>query len=615
MPTFSPGRAFSIIVLIGLAFSALIGRVAYLQTYGREQTIRKAERQQHMTERLVPRRGTIFDANGQVLAATVQTKTLYIDPHFFFEQEEAEGHTPEQRDASIGKLANFIDKQPAYLEKLLTEKKDARFVVLAQKIDQQTRDAIDELDLPGVGFQTETARYYPAGSLAAHILGGVGKESNGLEGIELKYDKLLAGKEGSKRTLKDARRQGIAVDAEDYVPPLHGQHLVLTIDATIQMIAEEELDRVCTEFNAKRAEVVVMDPWTGDIKALANWPSFNPQNLDDSPQDVRRNRSLTDPYEPGSTIKPFIAGPALAWHVTRPNEVFDVGSPYIPYANRRITDVHTYGRLALWDVLVKSSNIGMCKLGERMGNTRLVSALASFGYGTRTGIELPGEDQGLLRPAKKLSKWDTESVSQGYAVMITPLQLARAFCAYANGGKLVQPRLVKGILDPDGHVVESRPTPPYETLPQAIDPATAGEMCRILADVPVRGTAHGTRQFCPDWNFFGKTGTAHIANPGGKGYSESKYTSSFIGAAPYENPKLVVAFIVHEVEKNGKNYYGGTVSAPGAAKIFNRALAYMQVAPSPDLAPPPQSIASVLYNYQASQYKKVSEAEKASAHE
>jgi cell division protein FtsI (penicillin-binding protein 3) len=610
MPTFSPARAITIMVVICITFSALLGRVAYLQTFGREQTIRKADRQQHMSEKLIPRRGTIFDANGQVLAATVQTQTLYIDPQFFLEQLPLEGKTTV--DAAIDTLANLIDRRPADLHKLLTDKKDARFVELAEKVDEQTQDAIRKLDLPGIGFQTQTARYYPAGSLAAHILGGVGSTSNGLEGVELKFDKTLAGKEGSKRTLKDARRRGIAVDAEDYVPPLHGQHLVLTIDANIQMIAEEELNTVCTDFKAKRGEVIVMDPRTGDILALANWPSFNPQNLNDSPKDVRRNRALTDPYEPGSTIKPFIVGPALGWRLTRMSEVFATASPYTPYPRRHISDVHSYASLSLWDVLVKSSNVGMCKLAARMGNPRLVEALASFGYGKSTGIELPGEHPGILRNPRKLTKWDTESIAQGYAVMITPLQLARAFCAFANGGYLVQPRLVKGLLDPDGQVVETRPTPARDTLPVAVDPSTAADMCRILADVPVRGTASGTRPLCPEWNYFGKTGTAHISNRGSRGYSDSKYTSSFVGAAPFEDPRLVVTFIVHEVEKNGKNYYGGTVSAPGAARIFNRSLAYLQTTPSPDLAPPPPAIASTLYNYQPSVYKKP-EPQKASA--
>jgi cell division protein FtsI/penicillin-binding protein 2 len=214
------------------------------------------------------------------------------------------------------------------------------------------------------------------------------------------------------------------------------------------MIAEQELALRCEMYQANRGECVVMDPKTGDVLALANWPSFNPQNLEDSKPETRRDRVLTDPYEPGSTIKPFIAGPAFAWNITHPTEVIHTGGKrwYTPY-HRLIEDVHGYDDLAMWDVLVKSSNIGMSQLGERMGNEKLHQALSSFHFGQPTGIELPGEDPGRLNPLDKWTKFSTESVSQGYEIMVTPMQLARGFCAYANGGRLVQPHIVKGILD------------------------------------------------------------------------------------------------------------------------------------------------------------------------
>jgi len=242
---------------------------------------------------------------------------------------------------------------------------------------------------------------------------------------------------------------------------------------------------------ASRAELVVMDPNTGDVLAMANWPRFNPQNLEDSKPDIRRNRCVTDPYECGSAIKPFIVGPALEWHLTRVNEVFPIhGMNYkSPLRPKLVTDVHGYENLCLWDVLVKSSNIGMTMLGEHLGKDNTYRALKSWHLGETTGIELPGEDPGLLRPASKWSNSDLVSAVQGYSLMVTPLQLTRNMCAYANGGRLVQPRIIKGILDDDGSVVARYAQPQLKDLPEAVDPVSAAQIRRILADVPVRGTA------------------------------------------------------------------------------------------------------------------------------
>jgi cell division protein FtsI (penicillin-binding protein 3) len=439
------------------------------------------------------------------------------------------------------------------------------------------------------------------GSLAAHLLGGTGTGGQGLEGLELKFNQLLAGRNGFKRTLKDARRRPIAVAAEDYVPPQHGEHLILTIDANIQMMAEQELAATCEKFQAKRGEVVVMDPRTGNVLALANWPTFNPQNLQDSTPEVRRDRAITDPFEPGSIFKPFIAGPAIMWGQTRPAEVFPVHGPVYrtPYG-RRVTDVHAYDQLSLWDVLVKSSNIGMSMLGERLGNAKLRAAITSFGFGRPTGIELPGEDGGRINPLDRWTKYSTESVSQGYEVMVTPLQLARAFCAYGNGGHLVQPHIVKGVMDSDGQILQRTTPVSLVNLQQPVDAETAASIRRILCDVVIRGTATGARSKI--YNIFGKTGTAHISE-GKSGYSLTKFNSSFLAGAPYENPRLIVAFIVHEpVRKLG--HYGGTVSGPGAQRLIDRALTYLQVPPSGDLPLPAPQMASVIYDYRPQLYAK-----------
>lgn len=604
MPTFSPRRAAAVMVCLTCALTGMVGRVAYLQTYGRERTINSAERQQHLTEKLVSRRGCIYDANGCLMAGTIQTQTVYVDPKFMQECYQAEGHSLVQMDEDVARLARLIDKEPFALSRLFSEKFDSRFLKIAENLDEKAVDEILKLNIPGVGAVPQNQRYYPMGAIAAHLLGGVGKDDaglaeKGLEGLELKFNKLLAGKDGSQRVLKDARRRAIAVAAEDYFPPQHGQHLILTVDSNLQMIAEQELAKTCTEFRANRGEVVVMDPKTGDVLALANWPSFNPQNLEDSKQEVRRNRVLTDPYEPGSTFKPFIAGPAIRQHITRLSEVFPVHGPhFVTSYGRKITDVHGYDQLAFWDVLVKSSNIGMCMLGQRMGNDKIYAAIRSFGFGRPTGLELPGEDAGLINPLAKWTKYSTESVSQGYEVMVTPMQLCRAFCAYANGGHLVTPRVVKGTLQPDGGIASRNEAASLQLMPAVLDPTTAMEIRRALCDVVIRGTA--TKARSKTWNIFGKTGTAHV---GGKnGYSDAKFTSSFMGGAPFENPRLVVTMIIHEPDK-ALAHYGGTVAAPGAARLLERSLAYLQAPASPDLSLPPQQVADVLFNYNAKLYK------------
>lgn len=604
MPTFSPTRATAVMIGICLCFSALVGRVAYLQTFGREQTIRRAERQQHQNQTLQARRGGVSDANGILMAGTIQTQTLFVDPWFMQKCYQEDGRSLVEMDDTITRLAQLIDKDSYQLSQMLGDRSESRYVKIAENLDDSTVSAVMKLDLPGVGVTPSNARYYPMGSLAAHVLGATGKDGKGLEGLELRFEKVLAGKNGFERVLKDARRRPIAVAADEYIPAQHGRHIVLTIDSNIQMIVEQELNATCLQYRAKRAEAVVMNPRTGEVLALANWPTFNPQNMEDSTPDLRRNRALTDPYEPGSTIKPFIAGPAMMWGLTHPGEIFKLGgSHYIAPDGRHVSDVHGYDSLCLWDVLVKSSNIGMSMLGGRLALPRLYKALRAFDFGTPTGIELPGEDGGRIGPVSRWKMVDTESISQGYAIMVTPMQLARAFCVFANGGRLVTPHLVKGVLDAQGNVVTRAHPADVELLPQVLDAVTAAQMKRILADVPIRGTAQSSGARSMVWNIFGKTGTAHISE-GKAGYSATKFNSSFVGGAPAENPQLVIAFVIHEPDRS-KAHFGGTVAAPGASRVLQRSLAYLQTPRSPDLPLPPPSVANVLYNYNPKVYSRV----------
>jgi cell division protein FtsI/penicillin-binding protein 2 len=602
MATFSPKRAASVLIILLIAFAALVGRVAWLQTIGRQQSIRRADRQQHQTEVLPARRGCVYDCHGILMAGTVQTETLYVDPKFMQDSFQEDGRSLVEMDDAVDNLARLVHKKSTEISQLLSDRSESRFVKVAENLDESTAEEIQKLNLPGVGIIATEQRYYPMKSLASHLLGGVGKDGKGLEGLELKWEKELAGSNGYQKVLKDARRRPIAVAAEDYQPPRHGTTLVLTIDSNIQAIAEEELARTCIDHGAKHGEVVVMDPRNGKILALANWPTFDAGQTESVPLEVRRDRAITDPYEPGSTIKPFIVGPALQWHLTRPEEMFHLGGKtYITPYGRHISDVHGYDQLCLWDVLVKSSNIGMSMLGERLGNTRLHTALSSWNYGKPTGVELPGENGGKLNRLSKWNYFSTESVSQGYEIMVTPMQLCRAFCGYANGGYLVTPHIVEGTVDADGNVIDSYPQIPLEKQPRVIDAASAAEVKRILCDVPIRGTAANGKVRSLQWNIFGKTGTAHISE-GKKGYSLTRFNSSFIAGAPAEDPRLVIAYIIHDPSKEA--HYGGDVAGPGASQVLQRSLAYLGVPKSPDLPMPPDNVMTVLSNFKPAMYSR-----------
>ncbi|GIW75530.1 MAG: penicillin-binding protein [Phycisphaerae bacterium] len=593
-------RASIVFGLLVCVFMALLGRVGYLQSWGAQKNIARAERQQYQKEPLYARRGSIFDRNGMLMAGTVQSQSVFIDPKFMRQQFRAEGLDPgPAMIEAIKKLCALVERDWRDLQATLNDRPDARFIRVADNLDERTMQEIEKLDLPGVGFTPFNVRYYPMGSIAAHVLGGVNADG-GLEGVELKFNSLLAGRDGSKRTLKDARRRPIFVDADDYIPAQHGRHLMLTLDANIQSIVEQELALACEKFKARCGEAVVLDPWTGDVLALANYPTFNPQVPGESKAERRLNRTVVVPYEPGSTLKPFIVAPALDAKITRPSEVFPINGPAWPagYGRRIIRDVHGYQRLALWDVLVKSSNIGMCMLAQRMGNNGLYSALTSFKFGQKTGIELPGEDSGLVNPLKRWNRFSTESIAQGYEMRVTPLQLARAMTVFANGGRLVDPRIVKGTVTDDGRV-EPTARVAFSQFPQVTDPATSDQMRRILCDVLVRGTAQRARS--SKYNFFGKTGTAHSAVNGS--YNESNYTSSFVGGGPYENPRLVVAVVIHDPDKS-LAHYGGTVAAPAAGKILERALTYLQVPASPDLPLPEPILQDVLYAFDPKVYNR-----------
>ncbi len=594
---FSPARACVVFVVIALLLLALLGRVVHLQTEVRDRIAARLERQQHFNQTLPARRGSIFDSTGQLLAGSVQSSVLFVDPKFLIDQYDLrrEGAVAIERD--LARLSTILDLEPFALLQRISEKYPARYLELASDLDEQTIQAVRSIRMPGVGVQPRSMRIYPMGSRAAHVLGGVGRNGHGIEGVELALDELLSGSDGAVRMAKDARRRAIDAQLDDYSPPAHGRHVVLTIDARIQALVERELRNTVDRFRASGGEVVVLDPQTGAILALANYPSFSPQVIEDSSAVARTNRALVVPYEPGSTLKPFIVARAIAEKTTRLDQMWDIEGPtWRTSYGRRITDVHGYDKLNTWDVLVKSSNIGMSKIAESLGQRRLDDALRGFGIGRRSGIDLPGESAGQLRDVSKWTRHSTESLAQGYELLVTPMQMARAMASLANGGRLVTPHVIQGTLDADGQIASIRP-PEAPLSPQSIPPQAASDVLRILADIPVRGTARNAR--LERYNLFGKTGTAHRAVNGQ--YNQENYTASFVGGAPYEDPRLVIAFIIHDPDKS-QSHFGGIVAAPPAARILEESLITLGVAPSPKLDLPPDAIAKHLYQFNERDY-------------
>ena len=596
IPMPSPRRLGAVLALIGLTLVALVGRVAYLQTAVAGRIVAKAQRQQDSRQTLPARRGSLFDRNGLMLAGSVETTALYADPKFMTQQFLATGRSLADMDDELEKVARIVREDPDELVMDVGRDPDKRYVPLAHHLGEAAVGQIKALDVPGLAFEPEPQRVYPMGQTAAHLLGAVGREDKGLEGLERVEDDVLSGIDGSKRTVRDKRRRVIAADADGYKLPEHGEHLVLTLDSNIQLIAEEELEKQVKETRAKSGCVVVLDPQTGEVLALANYPTYFPQYLADSQPAARRNRAVVDPYEPGSVMKPFLLSGLLEAGVTRIGELIPIGDSRVyrtPYG-RRVTDTHFYApKLAVWDILVKSSNVGMVKLGERVDEPFLKGVLDRFGFGHKAGLETGGEDAG--RVPRDWTKYTRESVMQGYEMLVTPMQLARAMCAVANGGRLVSPHVIAGVYEPGG-TLKAAPRPAEE--PRVMRPDTAALLRRVLADIPRRGTA--TRAKLADWTVFGKTGTSHKAVAGG--YNETAYNATFVGGAPYEDPRLVICVNINEPDKSlnhGQGHYGGVAAAPAASRVLERSLTYLNVPHSPPLADPPPAIAAVLYQFKS----------------
>ncbi len=425
----------------------------------------------------------------------------------------------------------------------------------------------------GLGLFDEPYRTYPMNETAAPLIGFVSRDGVGVSGLEYQLDEYLRGENGVKEIIRDARRKAFWLADDGYRPARDGYHVVLTIDAEIQAITERELGAAIEQFGAESGTAVVMNAKTGAVLAMASLPGFDPNYYTDYSPSYYRNRAITDPYEPGSIFKPFVAAAALAEKRAHLGEAIDCESGSWRDGARTLHDHHPCGLLTFEQVIIKSSNIGMAKLGKRLGNEKLYDYVKAFGFGEKSGVNLTGEDAGIVRPLHRWNTFSTTSLPMGQEIGVTTLQMARAFCVFANGGKLVQPHVLRAVLAADGSVVRDFGEPP--PVRQVIPPEIARIMRdRILVAVVNEGT--GSRAKLAGYQVFGKTGTAQIARKGGGGYEKNAYVGSFIAGAPAADPELVAIVSVRRPDRS-KGYYGGTIAAPAVREILGQSLAYLDV--------------------------------------
>ncbi|HUK86865.1 MAG TPA: penicillin-binding protein [Terriglobales bacterium] len=533
---------------------AIAGRLVQLQVLDFGEFTQRAQRQQQRSIEVAPRRGAIYDRNGHELAMSITVDSVFAVP----------SEIPDQATAAT-LLAKVLEADPADIEARL--KSSRAFAWIARKLDADTADRIRALNLRGIYFQKESRRFYPKRELAAQALGYVGMDDEGLGGLERAYDARLRGKPGSMIITMDAKRRWFGrVERQ----PESGDNLVLTLDEKIQYIAERELEAAMRQTHAAAGTVVVENPRTGEILALANRPTFNPNTFRTADPQALSDRAVSDIYEPGSTFKVVTLAGALDQGLTRPDEVVDCQMGSIVIAGRKIHDHKPYGELTVAQILAKSSDVGAIKVGLRLGDQRFDQYIRAFGFGSQTGIELPGETRGIARPVSRWSKVSIGAISMGQEIGVSAVQLTAMISAIANDGVWVAPRIVAGTTAPG-------PLQPVAFHPaqqrRVISTLTAAEMKKMMMGVVMPGGT-GPRALLDGYTVAGKTGTAQKADPATHTYSRSKYVASFAGFAPVNDPAVTIVVIL---DSPLGEHEGGEVAAPVFQRIAKQVLAYLSV--------------------------------------
>ncbi len=547
-------RAIILNTTIIFSFFVVFLRLTDLMILNHKSLSERAKLQHVKVEDIQVRRGIIFDRQGREFALNIELESLYCDPEIF-----------DLNNDGLKRLASVIAKEPRFiLSKIHNE---GRFVWVERKLEPDAVEKIKGLNIKGLGFMTEAKRFYPKGKLASHILGFVGIDNQALEGIELKYDRYMKTSGGKIFLERDAigRTLSSGVDTE-----ARGNNIVLTIDEGLQYIVEKEIDKAVAQWKAAAASVIMMDPFTGEILALANRPTYDPNKGGNANGSEKRNRAITDCYEPGSTFKIIIGVGSLEEKILKPETLFDVSRGGIEVGGKTIHDVHKYGVLSFKEVIQKSSNVGSIMIGMKLGKERMYKYAKLLGIGEKTGVDLPGEVSGWMQPPERWSGTSLGAIPIGQEVAVTPLQILRAYSAIANGGFLVRPRVVSETVSPDGRVLVSFKD---REMKRVISPKTAETFKDILKTVTEEG---GTgKSASVDGNeVAGKTGTAQMINPVTKRYSREKFVSSFVGFVPADNPRLAIIVVIYEPKGQ---IYGGVVAAPVFRDIANQALSYLDI--------------------------------------
>ena len=540
----------------------ICGRLVYLQIFSYGTFARQAEHQQQRVIPLSAKRGIIYDRAGRELAMSV-----LVDSAFAVPSEVKDLPTAVALITRItGEDRNVV---------LADCRAHKTFCWVARKADDETIERIQSLNLQGIHFQREPKRFYPARDLGAQVLGSVGMEDSGQSGIEHEFDDQLRGRPGKMLISVDARKQWFS-DVEKQPDP--GENIVLTIDKNIQYIAEKELDQAIHDTQAIAGTVIVENPHTGEILALANRPTFNPNLRKEITPNALTNRAVSYIYEPGSTFKLVTISAALEEKLTNPNEVFDCQMGAIVYNGMRIRDSKPHGLLPVWGVLAESSDVGSIKIALRLGEERYYKYIRAFGFGQQTGIELPGETRGMTKPPSRWSKVSIAAISIGQEIGISAIQLAGLVSTFANDGVWAAPRIVAGTAEPQGSLqtVAFHPGPGH----RVISAYTAAEMRSMMQKVVLEGT--GRRAILEGYTSAGKTGTGQKVDPATGLYSKTKYVGSFAGFAPLNNPQIVVAVILDSAVGP---HQGGQVAAPVFHRIAQQALEYLHVPHDLPLAP------------------------------
>ncbi|AVY67827.1 peptidoglycan D,D-transpeptidase FtsI family protein [Xanthomonas translucens] len=539
------------LVLVGAALSlcsvTLIGRAAYVQIINSDFYQRQGEARYLRELPIATSRGMITDRNGEPLAVSTPVESIWVNPQELLRNPDR-----------IPQLAQALELPSDELTAKLSQKSDKEFMYLKRRINPDKAHAVVALGIPGVFSQREFRRFYPQGEAMAHVLGFTNIDDRGQEGLELAYDEWLRGKPGSKRVIRD--RKGAIVESIDLVKPAEpGKDLTLSIDRRIQFLAYKELRNALAQNNAAGGSIVVMDVATGEIMAMVNLPTYNPNSVTGVNSDARRNRAVTDLVEPGSTMKPLTISTALKAGVVTKDTLIDTNPGYMAVGRFTIKDVpRNNGVLTVTGVITRSSNIGAAKIGAKLPDQTFYDQIHSYGYGSAPHSGFPGESAGVLPPPGRWSGSSKTTMSYGYGLSVTPLQIARAYCALGNGGKLVTPTFIKG---------------QHEETKGVLSPAIAKEVVTMMETVVTQGGAKGAAIL--GYHVAGKTGTARLNGPGG--YIRGHYNALFAGLVPASNPRFATVIVINDPQ--GAKYYGGLVSAPVFHNVMEGALRLMDVPP------------------------------------